>query len=1604
MRQSMALLALCVGLVQGSIYSQYTLDGPEVTDTFGRTSTTKKLALGSGSNAVCGKSYHMRSGDFISLKEGNGAPTGNVDFSIAGYVKPVTMTRRGRTLFTLGGTDRAQDGTRGNWGAWVVVDRYGRLSVRTPLFGKRASAKLAVGVWHQVVLTYTAAETMLRLWVDDKLVLSKRATMDLQQSSRYGGMAIGEFHLGGTRRSRDGEFFVDHVSFADHVMTPQEARAPCLGETETGAPATNTPRTSVPATEAPRTSAPPTQAPRTSVPETQAPATSAPATRAPRTQAPHTPAPRTSTPATRTPSPSAPSSSAAVCAQRGAVCGVVRAQDGTTVQCGSCAAGMVCSFNRCEARCALTDIGQGPFDASLFAYVPLEFSYEDLSAHAHAVSAELFPTDRREQEFPYESVTDMTSRTVSVDFGALSAGPGGVTLSLKVQPHTAGQTGVLLQSEAVTVAEDAGRVSVAVRAAGGAEVAVEHTTALSHRHCNHVAVVVAADGAVAVYVNGVAAGGAPVSVSGTMQLGGVLSVPQHPGKVWDVRVYSRALGAAEVEALGNRCGAVGTSSLVVPDATMPNFLCGVYQCIYWPEGVTDTTQDSFEYQLSGHDMTWEHNVMETGMYVHGALCAEYAKPRQVLLTDGYRRSWVSKFNFGKAWNQYVLHENFHAYQKRAQGSTKFLAESTASWGAFSQKPTAYDTILGMYTLQPQLALWTTQSSTFADGIVDIGKGGHQYGAAIWEWFVTHHVLGDDFWVGKVYNRARLGLAPLSGAPAEGMYNALAEAGYDMREVFSDFAARVTTWDVDYEETFRASEEGSFRRLKGNNKNNKEDPVADEEVDNKVAVFYGAGGTDGAWVSVPGRYMIGDWAFNAYEVSGVATGTHYTVGVVPSAANPAYSEFRAQAVVHNTATGERRYVRLPAAVAGTGGKAVTATVRVGAGETLYLVVANTPATQFRDFLAYSYDYLIQAGGAPPVPVPVTAAPTPLPTPIPSTTAPATRVPATQPPATEAPRTAVPSTSAPVAATSVPATETPPTTNPPRVFLMAGQSNMVGHGKTADLKNYLSLRTELLETRSDVFAKSIIERSRGTGGLGPFYGASFGPELGFGHVLGDALTEDVYLFKASKGGTQIARADHWSPTGDADNLYAQMVAGFAAFRATLPADHVVSGFVWSQGYNDAFSDADANGYEAALTKLIAAVRAEVGVPALPVVVVQGNDNQGVRGGVIRRAQAAVATADAHADWVPSDDLYHYYHYDGGSMVAIGERAGRAMLPLLGVSAAGAFPDVYVAVLGAVLQVGAAEGVLANDRGVAAQGAQAVVTAAPAHGTLRLGASGGFVYTPAPAFVGRDTFSYTVMQNGVAGGAAEVEVWVETQDAAAEHLILHYAFESAGVPVSPSASASAPSVVHDTTKHVQAYVDPSGVSVGVPGGVSGNCAELSGTKGAWNNGHMKVQMSPMPAFLLLLEDDVTVSTWVKIAAGGDVGEMPIFSNAGRPTSPGLTLLTAGAGKSFKTVVYARDGKKVTVAGNTAHPIDDGEWHHVAAVVSRATDTATNYVDGVAVATASIAGVVGLFEEGYYTRFGGVAWLGKYNKFVGHMDEMRVYRAALSPSQVAQLYADRM
>ena len=231
----LAPLLLCA-TAHGAIYSQYSLDGPTVTDAFGLTNSTKEILLGSGDNAVCGSSYHMKAGDFVSLGSSNGAPTGNVDFSVGGYVKPVTLAQR--ALFAIGGNFKDDDGATGNWGAWVLVDSKGALSVRTLKLNQKSSATIVVGKWSQVLLTYTASETMLRLWVDGVLALSHEVTMDLRKNSRYGGMAIGEFHLGGSPWGRGGEYFMDHVSFANTVLSVAEAEASCLSDATLAAPGT----------------------------------------------------------------------------------------------------------------------------------------------------------------------------------------------------------------------------------------------------------------------------------------------------------------------------------------------------------------------------------------------------------------------------------------------------------------------------------------------------------------------------------------------------------------------------------------------------------------------------------------------------------------------------------------------------------------------------------------------------------------------------------------------------------------------------------------------------------------------------------------------------------------------------------------------------------------------------------------------------------------------------------------------------------------------------------------------------------------------------------------------------------------------------------------------------------------------------------------------------------------------------------------------------------------------------------------------------------------------------------------------------------------------
>ncbi len=202
---------------------------------------------------------------------------------------------------------------------------------------------------------------------------------------------------------------------------------------------------------------------------------------------------------------------------------------------------------------------------------------------------------------------------------------------------------------------------------------------------------------------------------------------------------------------------------------------------------------------------------------------------------------------------------------------------------------------------------------------------------------------------------------------------------------------------------------------------------------------------------------------------------------------------------------------------------------------------------------------------------------------------------------------------------------------KVFILAGQSNMEGQavvdlegrdyndGKgtlKALLKDpthakqlrHLTNRDGSWRTRDDVSVwykpENAPVRSGPLGfGFTP-YGDKhhFGPELQFGHVLGDALREKVLLVKCAWGGKSLYR-DFRPPSsgGTVGPYYLKMLADIRTAVAAQKERCELAGFVWYQGWNDGVNPKTAvREYEENLVNLILDVRRELSAPRLPVVI--------------------------------------------------------------------------------------------------------------------------------------------------------------------------------------------------------------------------------------------------------------------------------------------------------------------------------------------------------------------------------------------------------------------
>jgi len=246
---------------------------------------------------------------------------------------------------------------------------------------------------------------------------------------------------------------------------------------------------------------------------------------------------------------------------------------------------------------------------------------------------------------------------------------------------------------------------------------------------------------------------------------------------------------------------------------------------------------------------------------------------------------------------------------------------------------------------------------------------------------------------------------------------------------------------------------------------------------------------------------------------------------------------------------------------------------------------------------------------------------------------------------------------------------------QVFLLIGQSNMVGHGRVEqgvggvdgalgslrylainDTEHYGHLLADPTHPATSPWAERqdvwIWHNNDGGehGNLTVGYGRSdinIGPEFGFGHAVGDRIDDQVLIIKACWGGKSLGNdflppsaADYPVPSeeGDTGYYYQQALGTYrhvienidTLFPAYDGEEIQLAGIGWCQGYNDRFNDFSPS-YERNLVHLINDLRSDLGVENLPFVIAEtGNDGEpaeGTTAAAVMDAQEAVTDFDRY-----------------------------------------------------------------------------------------------------------------------------------------------------------------------------------------------------------------------------------------------------------------------------------------------------------------------------------------------------------------------------------------
>ena len=287
---------------------------------------------------------------------------------------------------------------------------------------------------------------------------------------------------------------------------------------------------------------------------------------------------------------------------------------------------------------------------------------------------------------------------------------------------------------------------------------------------------------------------------------------------------------------------------------------------------------------------------------------------------------------------------------------------------------------------------------------------------------------------------------------------------------------------------------------------------------------------------------------------------------------------------------------------------------------------------------------------------------------------------------------------------------------KVFILAGQSNMEGHGlikgkpgQKGTLETLVNDPKSLKEfkglidskgdwiVRDDVWISWLNKNGKLT--VGGYAGkGSIGPELGFGWEVGNYLKEQIILLKFGPGGTSLAGP--WrppssggkddKPRGEQDGSQYKLLVKKTKdvlsnvgkyFPSLTEYDLELAGFGWHQGWNDGCSMQDTKEYKENLKNFINDIRKDLKVDSLPFVIAGsgfGGWNQSIdRRLMIIEAQKSVTELPefkSSSKYVETRGFFRdgsvsprpiRYHWccNAETYWLIGQGMGKAMIELLG-----------------------------------------------------------------------------------------------------------------------------------------------------------------------------------------------------------------------------------------------------------------------------------------------------------------------------------------------------